>query len=202
MKMIVKKRISASLCALLVFLLAATVSGCGGARTAGAASGGAEAAGGGAESAGGANAAEEAEAGIDIGQIAPNFTLDLRGGGTVSLWDLRGKPVFLNVSATWCPPCQKEFPEVQAAYELYGEDVHFLGVDIGEPESEVDAYFDGFDCDYPMAYDPSGTISADYGIEFIPQTWVLDADGVVVDYISGGATLETFRDSIEKALDR
>jgi thiol-disulfide isomerase/thioredoxin len=191
-----RKNVKKWICALFALLFALAVAGCG------AAPGGAEEEGSEAESAEAANAPAEADIGVDIGLLAPDFTLNLRGGGTVSLWDMRGKPVFINVSATWCPPCQTEFPEVQKAYELYGGEVHFIGIDIGESASDVDAYFDGFAYDYPIAYDPSGAINADYGIEFIPQTWVLDADGVVVDYISGGATLETFRDSIEKALKR
>jgi hypothetical protein len=93
-------------------------------------------------------------------------------------------------------------PDIQKAYELYGADVHFICVDIGEPASDTDDYFDGLDYTYPIAYDPSGSIGVDYGVDFIPQTWVLDADGVIADYMAGGATFEVFSDSIERALER
>jgi thiol-disulfide isomerase/thioredoxin len=196
MKRFLKKRNRAPLACLLAALLACLLAGCGAAANSGAKPDD------GADAAARETPAAEAEIGIEIGRVAPNFTLDLRGGGTVTLWELRGKPVFLNVGATWCPPCQKELPDIQKAYELYGADVHFIGVDIGEEVSDVDDYFDGLACTYPIAFDPSGSIGADYGLDFIPLTWVLDADGVVTDYIAGGATFETFGDAIEKALKR
>ncbi|MDR0220222.1 MAG: TlpA family protein disulfide reductase [Lachnospiraceae bacterium] len=139
--------------------------------------------------------------GIEIGQVAPNFTLDLRGGGSVTLWDLRGMPLLLNVCTTWCPPCQVEFPEVQAVYEAYSGRAQVLGVSIGETVNEVDTYFNQFTYTYPLAYDPSGTIDADYHIEFIPQTWIIDARGVIVDYISGSTDLAAFSAALDKAVD-
>lgn len=144
---------------------------------------------------------EQPAAGIGVGQTAPDFTLDLRGGGSVSLWDLRGKPVLLNVCATWCPPCQAEFPEIQAVYKAYGDRAVILGVNIGEAESDVDNYFDPLGYTYPIAYDPYGAIDPDYNIEFIPQTWIIDANGVIVDYIPGAAAYDVFSASLDKALE-
>ena len=143
---------------------------------------------------------DDLSVGIGIGQIAPNFTLDLRGGGSVTLWSLRGKPTFINVCTTWCPPCQDEFSEVQEVYARYGSQINVIGISIGESISDVDGYFDQFDYTYPIAYDPNNSIDPDYNIEFIPQTWVLDANGVIVDYISGSTTVDVFETSIEKAL--
>ncbi|MDR1205037.1 MAG: TlpA family protein disulfide reductase [Peptococcaceae bacterium] len=143
---------------------------------------------------------EQPPVGIGVGQTAPDFTLSLRGGGSVSLWDLRGKPVLLNVSATWCPPCQGEFPEIQAVYKVYGDRAVILGIDIGETESEVDGYYDRSGYTYPIAYDPYGAIGTDYNVEFIPQTWVIDANGVIVDYIPGAADYDAFSASLDQAL--
>ena len=144
---------------------------------------------------------EQPPIGIDIGQTAPNFTLNLRGGGSVSLWDLRGMPVLLNVCTTWCPPCQVEFPEIQAIHEAYSGQVKVLGIDIGESQPEVDAYFDRFDFDYAVAYDPDGEIDADYNIEFIPQTWIIGADGVIVEYIAGARDFADFSEALNKAVN-
>jgi len=139
--------------------------------------------------------------GIKIGQIAPDFTLNLRGGGSVSLWDLRGTPVLLNVFTTWCPPCQAEFSDIQAIHEVYSGRAKVLGIDISESQTDVDAYFDRFDFDYAIAYDPAGEIDADYNIEFIPQTWIIDADGLIVEYKAGAGDFAYFSKVLDKAVD-
>jgi len=143
---------------------------------------------------------EQPPVGIEIGQTAPNFTLELRGGGTVTLWDLRGTPVLLNVCTTWCPPCQQEFPEIQAIHKAYKGKVYVLGVDIGESVYDVDEYFNQFDYDYTIAYDPNGEIDYDYNIEFIPQTWVIDVNGVITDYIAGSTTYDEFSAALDDIL--
>jgi peroxiredoxin len=126
------------------------------------------------------------EIGLQIGNQAPDFTLNLRGGGIVTLSDLRGKPVLLNFCTTWCPPCQVEFPEIQAVADLYEDSVYVLGIDVGEPVSDVDYYFDqNPNLIYPIAYDPDDIANELYNIEFIPQTWILDANGIIVDYVEG-----------------
>jgi len=138
--------------------------------------------------------------GLAIGQRAPDFTLNLRGGGTVRLSDLRGKPVLLNFCTTWCPPCQREFPEIQKVADRYGSQIHVLGVSSGEYVSTVNAYFDGYpSLKYPLAFDPDFTVSEVYDIEFIPQTWVLDANGVIVDYIEGSSLESRFSQGLNKA---
>ena len=139
--------------------------------------------------------------GLEIGDIAPDFTLNLRGGGTVKLSDLRGKPVLLNFCTTWCPPCQTEFPEIQRVADKYGDRIHVLGVSSGEAVSTVNEYFDDYpDLIYMMAFDPDNRASSIYDIEFIPQTWVLDSEGVVVDYIAGSNDLDRFSQGVDIAL--
>jgi thiol-disulfide isomerase/thioredoxin len=143
---------------------------------------------------------EQPPVGIAVGQTAPDFTLSLRGGGSVTLWELRGAPVLLNVCATWCPPCQLEYPEIQAVHDAYAGRAAVLGVDIGESEADVDAYLDQFGYGYAIAYDPDGTIGGDYKIDFIPQTWVIDANGVIAGYIAGATDYGEFSAALEDAL--
>ncbi|MDR1060876.1 MAG: redoxin domain-containing protein, partial [Clostridiales bacterium] len=144
---------------------------------------------------------EQPPVGIDVGQTAPDFTLNLRGGGTVTLWELRGAPVLLNVFTTWCPPCQLEYPEIQAVHDAYVGRAAVLGVDIGEPEADVDEFFDELDYSYAIAYDPYSEIGGDYKIDFIPQTWIIDANGVITDYIGGATDYSEFSASLEEALE-
>ena len=138
--------------------------------------------------------------GLKAGQQAPDFTLEQPGGGSVTLSALRGKPVVLNFYTTWCGPCQAEMPDIQAVFEEYRGRAHVLGVSAGETAEAVDAFLARTGYTYPMAYDPAGAASAAYDIQFIPQTWVLDADGVVVEYIAGGADAETLRRALERAM--
>jgi peroxiredoxin len=138
--------------------------------------------------------------GLEVGQVAPDFTLNLRDGGMVRLSDLRGKPVLLNFCTTWCPPCQREFPEIQAVADKYGDRIHILGVDEGEEQSAVDSYFDeNPDLKYPLAYDPDKTVFVDlYELDYIPATWVLDERGVIVAFFEGSQKQDDFINGIEK----
>jgi peroxiredoxin len=133
------------------------------------------------------------EVGIDIGDIAPDFTLELRGGGSFRLSDLRGKPTLLNLSTTWCPPCIKEFPEIQKVYDAYKGKVNILGVDQQEEAAVVDAYFDQYpSIVYPIAYDPSGNTFGIYQNDYIPTTYILDKDGIIVASFVGGQDFNAF----------
>jgi hypothetical protein len=69
-----------------------------------------------------------------------------------------------------------------------------------ETQAEVDDYFNQYSYTFPIAYDPEGNTDWDYKIDFIPQTWVLDADGVIVEYFAGAVTYTQFKSAIEKAL--
>ncbi|MCL2050956.1 MAG: redoxin domain-containing protein [Lachnospiraceae bacterium] len=140
--------------------------------------------------------------GINIGEIAPDFTLEMRGGGSVTLGDLRGKPTIINVSASWCPPCKWEFPEIQRVYEDYHELVNIIVISYWETKAEADAYFDNFAYQFPIAYAPNDELDPDYQIEFIPQSWILDANGVIVDYIPGATEYDEFVFLIKKAFNQ
>jgi peroxiredoxin len=137
--------------------------------------------------------------GLEIGQRAPDFSLELRSGETIQLSDLQGKPVLLNFCTTWCPPCQIEFPEIQKVYESVGGSANVIGVDVGESVFEIEDYFKSYHYSYPISYDLDGSASDLYKIEFIPQTWIIDSKGVIVDYIEGSTTVNRFMSGLEKA---
>lgn len=139
--------------------------------------------------------------GLEVGKFAPDFTLDLRGGGTVKLSELRGRPTLVNFYTTWCQPCQTEFPEIQKVADKYGDKIHVLGISAAETVQTVNEFFDNYpDLVYPMAFDPNGQTSIAYNIDVIPQTWILNADGLIVDYIEGGVDEARFSRGLDKAL--
>ena len=145
-------------------------------------------------------AGQQVTVGLQAGQQAPDFSLQLHSGEDVTLSELQGKPVVLNFYTTWCPPCQLEMPDFQKIYEEYGDLLHMLGVSAGEEIAVVDAFLAETGYTYPMAYDPAGTVSSAYSIDFIPQTWILDSDGIIVEYIAGMTTESALKEILDSLL--
>ena len=113
-----------------------------------------------------------------IGQRAAPFTVTLFDGKKLSLDDLRGKTVFLNFWASWCPPCRAEARDLEAAWQrVKDSDVVFLGVDIQDTEEEARAYLKEFNITYPNGRDLSGKVAVDYGVWGIPETFFIDPQG-------------------------
>lgn len=113
-----------------------------------------------------------------MGRQAPEFTLTLFDGKTVSLSDYRGKVVFLNFWASWCPPCRAEARDLEAAWQKFkDQDIVFLGIDIQDTEKDALAFLREFNVTYPNGRDASGKISVDYGVWGIPETFFIDGEG-------------------------
>jgi len=138
----------------------------------------------------------EATVGLHVGQAAPDFTLPLLNGETVTLSELRGQPVILNFWATWCPPCVREMPDLQAVFDELDGAVHVLGVSCGEAPDTVSAFIDKNGYTYPIAYDADALLYRAYTLDFIPQTWVLNEEGIIIRYIAGMTNADTLRQAL------
>ena len=112
------------------------------------------------------------------GAAAPDFTLETLDGGTLALRELRGRPVLLNFWATWCPPCQEEAPALQAVHERYGDRLHVLGIDQKEGRVAVETFRRRFGLTYTLLLDPNGAVAERYGVRGLPESWLVDGDGV------------------------
>jgi peroxiredoxin len=111
---------------------------------------------------------------------APDFTLPLLGGGSLSLSDLRGKPTIINFWATWCPPCRRELPALQAAYTAHSDEIGFVAVDVKEKTSKVASFVEELGLTFPVVLDQNGQISdITYQVRGLPTTIFVDARGVV-----------------------
>lgn len=137
---------------------------------------------------------------------APDFTLVDQFGVTHTLSDYKGKTVFLNFWATWCPPCRAEMPEIQEIYEEYGSnesDVIILGAaspDYGREGSAEDiaAFLEENDYSYPVVMDTGGISAYNYGVSAYPTTFMIDAEGNVFGYVSGQITKDIMNSIIEQ----
>ena len=138
--------------------------------------------------------AEAAE--ISEGVAAPDFTFtDLATGKVMNLSDLRDKPVYLNFWATWCPPCVKELPHIQAKYEQYKDRIHFLAISVDGEQEAPAQFIPSRGYTFPVGYGNEREISRAYNVEAIPMSFIIDTNGVVKAKIVGSmdeADLERF----------
>ncbi|MCL2139395.1 MAG: TlpA family protein disulfide reductase [Treponema sp.] len=118
---------------------------------------------------------------LDKKQEIKDFTLKLVKGGNVQLSSLKGKVVFLNFWATWCPPCRIEMPSMENMYQQFnGKAIEFVVVNIREDEEDVKYFLDYFKFNFPVALDLDGGVAANYGIEGIPTTIIIGKDGKII----------------------
>ena len=145
--------------------------------------------------------AEAAPTGIEVGQAAPDFTFtDLTTGNTVKLSGLRDKPVFINFWATWCPPCVKELPHIQAKYEEYNDKMYFIAISVDDDQVEPVAFMRSKNYSFPAGYGNVNEIAQLYQLQAIPASYIIDTNGIIKAKVVGSmneAALESF---IQKGL--
>ncbi len=118
--------------------------------------------------------------GIQVGNVAPDFQLPNLDYESMSLSELRGKPVVLNFWATWCPACIDEMPYLQEIHEEYSDDgLMLLAIDVGESQSQVEKFLQRNNLSLPVLLDTSGVVAQKYRILNIPTTFFIDGDGVI-----------------------
>ena len=133
-------------------------------------------------------------------QAAPDFTMYTLDGEAVKLSDFRGKPVILNFWASWCGPCKMEMPDLEEAYLEYGDEIDFLIVDLTDGTSETvksaSSYIESQGYTFPVYYDTAMGGAFAYGVNAIPVTYFIDADGNLVAYYQGAMTAEILQQGI------
>lgn len=140
---------------------------------------------------------------------APDFILLDQYGKEHTLSDYKGKTVFLNFWATWCPPCRSEMPEIQELYEAYGEnegELIVLGVAAPGIGQEGDsAYVTDFLAEngytFPVVMDETGAVFWSYGIQAYPTTFMIDKEGNVYGYVEGALTGEIMESIVKQTME-
>jgi cytochrome c biogenesis protein CcmG/thiol:disulfide interchange protein DsbE len=133
---------------------------------------------------------------------APDFTLPVLGSDEeLQLSSLRGSAVVLNVWASWCDPCREEAPALQDAHERWSDQgVVVLGVDYQDATDAALAFVDEHGLTYQSVRDGSGSVLAGYGVTGVPETFFIDREGRIVDYVSGPIDLDSLDQRIEDTL--
>jgi cytochrome c-type biogenesis protein len=130
-----------------------------------------------------------------------DFTLTDQYGNKHTLSDYKGKVVFLNFWATWCPPCNKELPDIEELYKEYNlnkDEVVFLGIanpsseeypnnqDVGK--EEIVSFLEDKEYTFPTLFDETGELLQSYNITAFPTTFIIDKEGNIVGYVPGMMT--------------
>jgi len=122
-----------------------------------------------------------------VGEPAPPLVVPQVGGGTVDLAALRGKPVWVNFMATWCPSCQDEFPLMNGFAARYADDgLVILAIDVEEEEGAVAAFAQQLGATFPLGLDSDGSVAETWDAVALPVHFWIDAEGIIRDGALGG----------------
>jgi len=127
------------------------------------------------------------------GFLAPDFALQDARGQTVRLSDLRGRPVLVNLWASWCPPCQAEMPAMQKAYEIYepqGFTILAVNTTFQDDQASALAFTAQRGLTFPVLFDMDGSVSHQYLVRAMPSSFFIDRQGVIRRVVIGGPMSE------------
>jgi len=121
---------------------------------------------------------------INSGDTAPDFTITTDAGRTVTRENFGGKLLVLNFWATWCAPCIDEIPTLDAFQRQFAQQgVVVLGVSIDRNEKIYRRFLDRVGVSFQTARDPEANISASYGTFQVPETYIIDRNGKVLEKV-------------------
>lgn len=168
-----------------VTAVALIMSGCGGSGSAGDALSGAPAA---------------PSAGGGIGETLPDVDVTpLVGGEAIQLSDLDG-PAVVNLWATWCAPCRAEIPDFEEVHQVRGDEVTFVGINVGEDPTVAAEFIEEVGASYQQFADLDGDVSIELRATSMPVTVVIDGDGFVTTRHLGPLDQDGLNEAIDEAL--
>ena len=121
-----------------------------------------------------------------VGSLAPDFVLPTPPEGKMALSEQRGKVVFLNFWATWCPPCRAEMPSMEILYrKLKGKDFEMMAVSVDWKADKIRNLVEKLSLTFPILHDAEKKVARAYGIYGLPATFLIDKTGKVVFKATG-----------------
>ena len=138
------------------------------------------------------------------GFLAPDFTLQTLDGESITLSDLRGQAVLINVWATWCPPCKAEMPAIEKMYNEY-KDQGFVVLAINstfqDAAGDIAPFVTEYGLTFPILLDETSDVSRTYMVRSLPSSYFIDRQGIISEVVVGGPMAEALlRTRIEEAL--
>ncbi|MDD4320071.1 MAG: TlpA disulfide reductase family protein [Acidaminococcaceae bacterium] len=134
--------------------------------------------------------------------IAPNLNLTTLTGKQVTLSNIKGKPIFLNFWATWCPPCVEEMPFISELYSEYKDKVNFVmvSVDNADSKDKVSKFIADKGFLFPVYTAEQADVYKTYNVQGIPTTYIIDANGNIAKKHVGGMTKTELKALLDKAV--
>jgi thiol-disulfide isomerase/thioredoxin len=137
------------------------------------------------------------------GFLAPDFSLSTNEGETITLSDLRGKPVLINLWTSWCPPCKAEMPALEHVYQDYKDDgLEILAVNSTSQDNAADAigFVQDLGLTFTILFDNDGSVSKQYHLQALPTSIFINREGVIQEIVVGGPMSEALLRSRIKTL--
>ncbi|RKQ30801.1 TlpA family protein disulfide reductase [Oceanobacillus halophilus] len=141
----------------------------------------------------------DVEVGIEQGQVAPDFELTTLNGETAKLSDFRGKRVFINFWATWCPPCRAEMPDMQELYE--NKDVEILAVNLTASEKSEEGvveFVEDYGLTFPILMDVEGQVESLFQVSAYPTSYLVDSEGRIQYKAIGAMNYDLMVQEVDK----
>ena len=125
-----------------------------------------------------------------VGAPAPAWSLTTLDGETLSSKDLAGRPYILNFWASWCvPACVDEHPVLAATHDRHGNELTIVGVLFQNSAADAEGFLARYgDAGYAHVVDETGRVAIDYGVTGPPETFFVDADGIIRSKVFGPLT--------------
>lgn len=147
---------------------------------------------------------DDYEIGLDVGERAPDFTVETLDGEEIRLSDFRGEAVLVNFWATWCGPCRAEMPFINNVYEDQKDrGFNVVAIDLMEDEEQITRFIEDElgGLSFTIGLDPDGDINSQYRIVAYPTSFLIDGNGIIVLKHSGGFTESFLRDELESKFE-
>lgn len=137
-----------------------------------------------------------------VGLIPPDFSLTTFDGKRFKLSDYRGKkPVLINLWASWCGPCKREAPLLEKAYQKYNDQgIEFIAVAVQDKLPDAKKFVETYNLSYPNGFDDTGRLHHAFKAFGVPETYILNKDGVVVFRKPGAVYEHMLMPAIEAVL--